>query len=76
MTERLFIVEGDKPVAVIISMSEYRKLLEALGDNESLELLDKKVGNVNTTGFSFDWEGGLSDLNVTSLDLQHKNMSV
>lgn len=72
MMERLLIVEGDKPVAVIVSIGEYRKLLEALGDNESLESLDKKVGNVNTTGFSFNWEGGLSNLNVTSLDLQHK----
>jgi len=49
--------------------SAKRELLDFL---DFLTLRYDKKKKVGKGGFSFDWEGGLKDLDETSVELQHK----
>lgn len=49
--------------------SARKELLDFL---DFLSLRYAKKQKMEKEGFSFSWEGGLKDLNETSVDLQHK----
>jgi hypothetical protein len=74
--EIVYLLKNNTMEAEIL-MSKFQNLPQH-AKKELLDFLDfltsryKKAESRGKKGFSFDWEGGLKDVNENSIELQHK----